>query len=133
MLFKLLEKRVVNDDRAHLQQLVGRVALRVLAGQPEAAKSAGEEARPLLEAKLRERPDDILAMTGLSWVYLALGTQCRCAAPFQTGGGYNLRSKKMLWPVHISRWGSRKSRRVRAHLRKPLRGFDVYSQCRRAR
>jgi hypothetical protein len=26
-----------------------------------------------IEAKLRERPDDILAMTGLSWVYLALG------------------------------------------------------------
>ena len=71
--FQALDKKVANNTRAHLQQLVGRVALRVLAGQPEAAKSAGEEARPLLEAKLRERPDDILAMTGLSWVYLALG------------------------------------------------------------
>ena len=71
--FQALDKEVANNNRAHLQQLVGRVALRVLAGQPEAAKSAGEEARPLLEAKLRERPDDILAMTGLSWVYLALG------------------------------------------------------------
>ncbi len=71
--FQALEKEVVNDDRGRLQQLVGRVALRVLAGQPEAAKSAAEQARPLLEARLRERPDDTLAMTELSWVYLALG------------------------------------------------------------
>jgi len=71
--FQAFEKQVVNEDRAHLQQLAGRVALSVLAGQPEAAKSAGEEARPLLEARLRERPDDTFAMTALSWVYLALG------------------------------------------------------------
>jgi tetratricopeptide (TPR) repeat protein len=64
---------VVNDDRARLQQLAARAALRVLAGQTEAAKSAGEEALPLLEARLRERPDDTFAMTELSWVYLALG------------------------------------------------------------
>src|SRR5262249_17774161 len=62
----------VNDDRAHLRQLAGRAALRVLAGEPEAAKSAGEEARPSLEARFRERPDDTFAMTELSWVYLAL-------------------------------------------------------------
>ena len=68
-----IEKNVVNDDRAHLQQLAGRVAVRVLAGEREAAKSAGEEALPLIEASLRERPDDTLAMTELSWVYLALG------------------------------------------------------------
>jgi TolB-like protein len=71
--FQAAEKEVANDDRGHLQQLAGRVALRVLAGQTEAAKSAGEEARPLLEARLRERPDDTFAMTGLSWVYLAVG------------------------------------------------------------
>src|SRR6478672_7934526 len=68
-----VEKRVVNDDRAHLQQLAGRVAIRVLAGEPEAAKSLGEEALPLLEARFRERPDDTFAMAELSWVYLALG------------------------------------------------------------
>jgi len=67
-----VEKAVVNDDRAHLQQLAGRVAIRVLAGEPEAAKSMGEEALPLLEARFRERPDDTFAMTELSWVYLAL-------------------------------------------------------------
>jgi tetratricopeptide (TPR) repeat protein len=71
--FQAFEKKVVNDDRGYLQQLAGRVALRVLAGEPEAAKSIGEEALPLLESRFRERPDDTFAMTGLSWVYLALG------------------------------------------------------------
>jgi TolB-like protein/Tfp pilus assembly protein PilF len=71
--FQAVEKEVVNDDRARLQQLAGRVAIRVLAVQTEAAKSAAEEALPLLEARVRERPDDTLAMTALSWVYLALG------------------------------------------------------------
>jgi TolB-like protein/Tfp pilus assembly protein PilF len=68
-----VEKRVVNDDRGHLQQLAGHVAIRVLAGESEAAKSLAEEALPLLEARFRERPDDLFATTALSWVYLALG------------------------------------------------------------
>jgi len=38
---------------------------------PFAAQSR-DEPLPLLEARLRERPDDTFAMTGLSWVYLAL-------------------------------------------------------------
>ena len=71
--FQAVENRVVNDDRARLQQLAGRVAIRLLAGESEAAKSMAEEALPLLEARLRERPDDTFAMTELSWVYLALG------------------------------------------------------------
>ena len=37
--FQEFEKGVVNDDRAHRQQLAGRAALHVLAGQTEAAKS----------------------------------------------------------------------------------------------
>jgi serine/threonine-protein kinase len=68
-----VEKRVVNDDRARLQRLAARVALHLLAGEPETAKTMGEEALPLLEARFRERPDDTFAMTQLSWVYLALG------------------------------------------------------------
>ncbi|MFL6504070.1 MAG: CDC27 family protein, partial [Candidatus Udaeobacter sp.] len=68
-----IDKRVVNDDRAHLQQLAGRIAIRLLAGEADAAKSMAEEALPLLEAKLRERPDDTFTMTELSWVYVALG------------------------------------------------------------
>ena len=71
--FQALEKEAADSDRGRLQQLTELVAVRVLAGQTEAAKSAGEEALPLLEARLRERPDDISAMTALSWVYLALG------------------------------------------------------------
>jgi serine/threonine-protein kinase len=71
--FQALEKKVVSNDLGHLQHLAARVALRVLAGDHEAAKSAGEEALPLLEARLRERPDDTFAMMELSWVYLALG------------------------------------------------------------
>src|SRR5262249_7775713 len=43
--FQALEKQVLNDDRAHLQQLAGRVVLCMLAGQTVAAKSAGEDAR----------------------------------------------------------------------------------------
>jgi serine/threonine-protein kinase len=71
--FQAFEKQTDKSDPTYLQQLAGRVALRVLAGQTEAAKSAGEEARPLLEARVRERPDDTFAMTELAWVYLALG------------------------------------------------------------
>ena len=64
---------MVSNDLGHLQHLAARVALRVLAGEHEAAKSAGEEALPLLEAKLRERPEDTFVMMELAWVYLALG------------------------------------------------------------
>jgi len=71
--FQALDEKVAKNDLGHLQQLAGRVILGVLAGQTEAAKSAAKEALPLLEARLRERPDDTFAMTGLSWVYLALG------------------------------------------------------------
>src|SRR5436305_11785505 len=71
--FQALEKKVVSDNLGHLQHLAARVALRVMAGEHEAAKSAGEEALPLLEARLRERPDDTFVMMELAWVYLALG------------------------------------------------------------
>jgi serine/threonine-protein kinase len=66
-----LEKGTRNNDR--LQQLTTRAVLRLLAGQTDAAKSTEEEALPLLESRLRERPDDAIAMGELSWVYLALG------------------------------------------------------------
>jgi TolB-like protein len=71
--FQALEKQAAKDDFEHLRQVAGRVALRVLSGQTDAAKSIGEQALPLLEARLRERPDDVFAMRELSWVYLALG------------------------------------------------------------
>src|SRR5438105_2058225 len=70
--FQAFDKEVVNKDPGRLQQLAGRAALRLLAGESDMAKSAGEEGRPSLEARLRERPDDTFAMTELYWVYLAL-------------------------------------------------------------
>jgi predicted Zn-dependent protease len=66
-------KQGSESNLGRFQELAGLVTLRVLAGQTDEAKSAAEEARPLLEAKLREQPDDSFAMSGLSWVYLALG------------------------------------------------------------
>src|SRR5262249_28945730 len=71
--FDALERGAVNDDRRRLQQLIARLAIRMLAGQPEAAKAGGEEALALFESRFRERPDDPFAATELSWVYLALG------------------------------------------------------------
>jgi len=68
-----LEKEAAKNDREHLLQLVGRVVVRLLAGQTEATKSAAKQALPLVEASLREQPDDAFAITELSWVYLALG------------------------------------------------------------
>jgi TolB-like protein/Flp pilus assembly protein TadD len=62
-----------NGDIERTRQLAGQAVLQLLAGQTEAAKSTGEEALPLLEARLRERPDDSFATTELAWVYLALG------------------------------------------------------------
>jgi len=66
-----LQKQTSKNDP--LQQLFPRVVIGLLAGQTEAAKLAAEEALPLLEARLRARPDDTLTMRELSWVYLALG------------------------------------------------------------
>jgi len=71
--FQAFEKVIVNNDREYLDHLSGGVSLRVLAGQTDPAKSMGEEARQLLEARLKEQPDDTFFMTALSWVYLALG------------------------------------------------------------
>jgi tetratricopeptide (TPR) repeat protein len=68
---QVLEEQTSNTDR--LGQLFPRVVLPLMGGQTDAAKSAGEEALQLLEARLKERPNDTLAMRELSWVYLALG------------------------------------------------------------
>src|SRR5262249_3422559 len=129
--FQAVEKKAVNDERAHLQQLAGRVAIRVLAGEAGAAKSPGEKARPLLGAGLKEGPDDTFTVRGLTGATPARGeTPVRCA--FLDKQRIQSPSKRMLWPVQISRSGSRKSRRERAHRRKPSKGFDVCSQSRLA-
>jgi TolB-like protein/Tfp pilus assembly protein PilF len=56
------------DERRHLS---ARVAIRVIAGELAGAQSDAEKASALLEQRVRERPDDILAKTELSWVDLA--------------------------------------------------------------
>src|ERR1044072_5567762 len=44
--YQEFEKAAANDDRGRLQLLAGRAALRVLAGEIEAARSMGQEALP---------------------------------------------------------------------------------------
>jgi hypothetical protein len=63
-----LENQASNNDRV----LAARAAVHLLAGEPEAARSAAKEALPVVEGKLTERPDNGFVMTELSWVYLAL-------------------------------------------------------------
>lgn len=69
------------DQRA---TLAGRAAIRALAGA--AADRESEEARDLLESRLRQRPDDNFAMTQLSWVYLALGRNADAVRLAQQAG-----------------------------------------------
>jgi serine/threonine-protein kinase len=54
------------------RQLSARIAVRVLAGDLVGAQAEAEKARQLLEARLRERPNEISSMTQLCWIYLAL-------------------------------------------------------------
>ena len=58
---------------AEMTRLSARVVIRIVAGDAAGARPEAEEARPLLEAWLQERPDDGAAMMQLSWIYLALG------------------------------------------------------------
>jgi TolB-like protein/Tfp pilus assembly protein PilF len=53
-------------------RLAARAAVRVLAGDAAGAHDELEKARGLLEARVRERPNDEFALIQLSWVYLAL-------------------------------------------------------------
>ncbi len=53
-------------------RLAARAAIHVLACDPDRAPDEVEKARTVLEARVRERPDDGFAMTELSWVNLAL-------------------------------------------------------------
>jgi tetratricopeptide (TPR) repeat protein len=61
-----------SDPAANRQRLSARAAIHVLAGDAAGAQSEIEKARALVEARLRERPDDKQASTELSWIDLAL-------------------------------------------------------------
>jgi TolB-like protein/class 3 adenylate cyclase/Flp pilus assembly protein TadD len=62
----------INDPAGNRERLCARVAIHVLAGDAAGAQTEAEKARVLVEARLRERPDDTSPLTQLSWIYLAL-------------------------------------------------------------
>jgi serine/threonine-protein kinase len=55
------------------RRLAARVAIRVVSGDLTAARPEAEEGARLLEARLQERPNELLTVRQLSWTYLALG------------------------------------------------------------
>jgi len=61
-----------NTETDERRQISARVVIRVVAGNPGAAQTDAEKVLPLLETRLHERPTEILTMTELTWVYLAL-------------------------------------------------------------
>jgi tetratricopeptide (TPR) repeat protein len=70
---KARDSPLTNSPEARLLQLEARIGIQVIAGQGELAKSACEEARALLEARLAERPEDRTSMAALAWIYVCLG------------------------------------------------------------
>jgi TolB-like protein/cytochrome c-type biogenesis protein CcmH/NrfG len=54
------------------QRFAAKAGIRVLAGDVTGAHADAEKARELLEARLREQPNDFRSLRALSWVYLAL-------------------------------------------------------------
>jgi tetratricopeptide (TPR) repeat protein len=52
--------------------LPAKATIRVLAGDVASAQTDADKAHELLEARLREYPDDVRSRRALSWVYLAL-------------------------------------------------------------
>jgi len=62
----------ITDPAGNRERLCARVAIHVLAGDAAGAQTEAETARVLVEARLRERPDDTSPLTQLSWIYLAL-------------------------------------------------------------
>jgi TolB-like protein/Tfp pilus assembly protein PilF len=67
-----LALHVWDDSADQRRQLAAKVAIRVVAGDLNGARSDVQTALPLLEQRLQERPDETATMTELAWVYLAL-------------------------------------------------------------
>jgi TolB-like protein/Tfp pilus assembly protein PilF len=62
------------------RQFAARSAIHLLANDLAAAQSDAEKARPLLERRLQDRPDDTAALTELAWVYLGLRRNAKAVA-----------------------------------------------------
>jgi TolB-like protein/Tfp pilus assembly protein PilF len=58
-----------SDER---REVAARVAIRVLAGDAAGSQSEAQRTVRIFEDRFRERPNEILTMTELTWVYLAL-------------------------------------------------------------
>jgi serine/threonine-protein kinase len=61
-----------DNGEAPANRLSARAAISVLAGNTSNAREEIESARALVEARLRERPDDRYALSQLSWIYVGL-------------------------------------------------------------
>jgi adenylate cyclase len=61
-----------DPSEAPTNRLPARAAIFVLAGDSSSAHEEIESTRELVEARLRERPDDGYALSQLSWIYVAL-------------------------------------------------------------
>jgi TolB-like protein/class 3 adenylate cyclase len=61
-----------SDPSANRLRLSARAVIHVFAGDAANAQPEIEKARDLVEAKLREQPDDVDSMIQLSWINLAL-------------------------------------------------------------
>ncbi|HEY6070128.1 MAG TPA: tetratricopeptide repeat protein [Chthoniobacterales bacterium] len=68
---KVWESQPTNDVDQR-RAISARVALRVLAGNATGAQTEAQKALKILEDRARERPNEILTKSELSWVYLAL-------------------------------------------------------------
>src|SRR5665213_3085061 len=64
------DKEDTSDPTARRMRLSARAAIHVLAGDAAGAQNEMEQARALVEARLRERPDDKNALIQLSWIDL---------------------------------------------------------------
>jgi hypothetical protein len=68
---KVSEAEIADPDE-NRSRLTSRAAIHVVTNDTSTAQNEIEKTRALLEARLRERPDDGFAMLHLSWVNLAL-------------------------------------------------------------
>jgi TolB-like protein/Tfp pilus assembly protein PilF len=60
------------NDTDERRQISARVAIRVLSGDAAGAQSEAQKALKILEDRSRERPNEILTLSELTWIYLAL-------------------------------------------------------------
>src|SRR5206468_3497899 len=65
------EAKATDPDRERLR-LAARASIHVLAGDADRAQDEIANAQGLIEARLRRQPNDLDALTELSWVNLAL-------------------------------------------------------------